>query len=166
MSEPRDADGKNARDTAGIIAPPPLLTLALILAGFGAERFWPLPLPGHGPATLRLVASVAILLLACGIFVAAVRQLRGHHTTPNPYHPTTTVVSSGVYRLSRNPIYVAMMLLVLALALGAGTAWLFGSLVILFSLLHFGVVLREERYLSAKFGAAYDDYRVRVRRWL
>lgn len=152
-------------DTARIIAPPPLLALLCILAGFGAEHFSHLPL-FDGLASARIFASVAMLVFAGITFLAAVRQLHSHDTTPNPYRPTSTVVSSGVYRFSRNPIYVAMLLIVLALALGANSAWLLVAAVVLFVLLRFGVVQREERYLSAKFGAAYDDYRAGVRRWL
>jgi protein-S-isoprenylcysteine O-methyltransferase Ste14 len=76
------------------------------------------------------------------------------------------VVDSGVYRFSRNPIYVGFLLVLVALAVGANMGWMLVMLPILFVLLHFGVVRREERYLSAKFGAGYDDYRARVRRWI
>ena len=155
----------DATDTAGIIAPPPLLTLLCILAGLAAEHFVRLPLV-RGLETPRFVASAAILVAALSLFVAAVLQFRRHHTTPNPYRPSSTVVSSGVYGFSRNPIYVAFMLVVLAIAVGANMGWLLVALAVLFLLLHFGVVTREERYLAAKFGSSYAEYRARVRRWL
>jgi protein-S-isoprenylcysteine O-methyltransferase Ste14 len=152
-------------DTAGVIAPPPLLAAMCVLAGLAAERFVRLPLV-RGLDTLRFVASAALLLAALFLFLAAVRQFRRHHTTPNPYQPSSAIVASGVYRFSRNPIYVAFMLVVLATAVGTNTAWLLVALVVLFLLLHFGVVRREERYLAAKFGSSYAEYRSHVRRWL
>ena len=152
-------------DTPGIIAPPPLLTLLCILAALGAEHFVPLPL-AEGHATLRRLAGGAIFVAACLVLLDALRQLRRHRTTPNPYRPSSAVVSSGIYGVSRNPIYVAFMLVVLALAAAANTAWMLAALAVLFLLLEFGVVRREERYLAAKFGQEYDDYRARVRRWL
>jgi protein-S-isoprenylcysteine O-methyltransferase Ste14 len=152
-------------DTAGIIAPPPLLTLLCILAGLAAEHVVRLPLV-RGLDMLRFAASAAMLLAALFLFVAAVRQFQRHHTTPNPYRPSSAIVSSGVYGFSRNPIYVAFMLVVLAVAVGANLGWLLVALVVLFLLLHFGVVRREERYLAAKFGSSYAEYRTRVRRWL
>ncbi|HEV8630007.1 MAG TPA: isoprenylcysteine carboxylmethyltransferase family protein [Thermoanaerobaculia bacterium] len=152
-------------DTAGILAPPPLLTVACVLAGFVAERFVSLPLAPWSTG-VRVGISVAILLAAGVLFLAAVRQLHRHATTPNPYQPSTAVVSSGVYRFTRNPIYVAFMAVVLGLAVAGNSVWLLVALAVLFALLHFGVVKREERYLAAKFGPAYDTYRARVRRWL
>jgi protein-S-isoprenylcysteine O-methyltransferase Ste14 len=151
-------------DRPGIIAPPLLLAVLCILAGFGAEHFVRLPLV-EGHATMRRAAGVAIFAAACLVLLDALRQLRRHRTTPNPYRPSSAVVSSGVYGLSRNPIYVAFLLVVLASAIGANTGWMLIALVVLFLLLEFGVVRREERYLAAKFGREYDDYRARVRRW-
>jgi protein-S-isoprenylcysteine O-methyltransferase Ste14 len=152
-------------DTAGIIAPPPLLTLLCVLAGFALERGMHLPLV-HGHRTPRMALGVAIFVAACALTVVAVMQFRRHGTDPNPYRPSSVVVDSGVYRFTRNPIYVGFMLVVVAFAVGANTRWMLVMLPILFALLHFGVVRREERYLSARFGASYDDYRARVRRWL
>ena len=152
-------------DRPGIIAPPVLLTALCILAALGAEHFVHLPLVA-GHATVRLAAAAAIFAAACLVLLDALRQMRRHRTTPNPYKPSSAVVSSGIYGLSRNPIYVAFLLFVLAAAVGANTGWMLVALVALFLLLEFGVVRREERYLAAKFGRAYDDYRARVRRWL
>ncbi len=152
-------------DLPGVVAPPPLLLFVAVVAGFVADHFLPLPIVGD-QRTWRLAASVALLLLATAVFLAAVRELHGHHTTPNPYQPSTTVVSSSVYRLSRNPIYLAFLGVALAVAIAADSWWLLAATAALFLVLDLGVVRREERYLAARFGAAYDAYRRRVRRWL
>ena len=153
------------RDHAPIIAPPPLLMALCIGAGFAARHFKRLPLfPENHP--LRQPLYIALLAIAGMIFVAAVGQFIRHKTHPSPYKPTAAVVVGGVYRFTRNPIYIAFLLIVLALAVVANSAWFFMSAVALFVLLHFGVVKPEEHYLSTKFGSTYDDYRRRVRRWL
>jgi protein-S-isoprenylcysteine O-methyltransferase Ste14 len=153
------------RDRASIVAPPPLLTAICIGAGFIANHFKPLPLfPGIG--WYRLPFAVALLMLAGAIIASAIRQFRKHHEHPSPYKPTDTIVASGIYRFTRNPIYLGFLLVVLAVAIGANSGWLLISCAALFVILLFGVVKPEERYLSAKFGDGYAEYRRRVRRWL
>lgn len=151
-------------DRPGILAPPPLLTLAAILLAWGANRILPLTAGPRG--ALRNVAALAVLATAVALLAAALRALRRHRTTPNPYRATTAIVASGIYAHSRNPIYLAFLLIVVAAGLAASSWWYLAALVLLFVALRFGVVAREERYLSGKFGAAYDAYRRDVRRWL
>jgi len=154
-----------ALDRPGIIAPPPLLALGCLAIGLVVDRFVPLPIAGSG-AAVRVGIAIALLIAAAALFLAAVRQFRKHDTTPNPYQPSSAIVSSGVFGFTRNPIYVAFMLVVLSAGVGFNTLWPILGLVPLALVLHFGVVRREERYLSRKFGNAYDDYRRRVRRWI
>jgi protein-S-isoprenylcysteine O-methyltransferase Ste14 len=153
------------KDRPAIIAPPPLLGLACIAAGFIAARFKPLPF-FPGLASVRIAIAIVLFLVPVAIIVVARRELINHKEHPNPYKPTSAIVSSGIYGFSRNPIYIAFLIAVLATAIAANNAWLFLSIVLLFVLLQFGVVRAEERYLSGKFGTEYDEYRRRVRRWL
>jgi len=155
-----------AADRPGILAPPPLLTLAAIGIGVLLEHLRPLPfLPGSW-VWLRVGGAVLFAAIGASLLFAAVTQMHRHHTTPNPYQPSTAVVATGVYAHTRNPIYVGFLLVVLAVAMGTGSSWLLLAAGALLVTLHLGVVRREERYLARKFGAAYDDYRRRVRRWL
>ena len=152
-------------DRAIIIAPPPLLVVLCIAAGFGAQYFKRVPLfsvvpPFHQPLYLGLFA-VAVLIL-----FAAIRGMIRHQTHPSPYKPTAALVVEGVYRFTRNPIYVGFLLIVVGLAVAVNNAWLLLAALALFVLLHFGVVKREETYLSGKFGSAYSEYCKRVRRWI
>ena len=119
-------------------------------------------LPGH--------VVLAVLLAAVGlvICVAGVVQFRRAKTTVNPLTPetTTAMVTSGIYRFSRNPMYLGFLL--------ALTGWaVFLSHVLVFVFLPLFVVymnrfqiIREERALAAKFGRHFTDYRGSVRRWL
>lgn len=152
-------------DRARIIAPPPLIGLICIIAGFIAEHFKPLPLlAGH--RTVEVTTGVALFVLAVAIVFAAWRQFTAHGTHPSPYRPVEALVVDGIYGFSRNPIYVAFLLVVLAFACWTNSIWFVLAAVVALVLLHFGVIKREEDYLSRKFPGAYDDYRRRVRRWI
>jgi protein-S-isoprenylcysteine O-methyltransferase Ste14 len=153
------------RDRAAVIAPPPLLMALCIAAGFAARHFKGLPLFPEDQSFRRYL-YIGLFTLAGIILFAAIRELIRHKTHPSPYKPTAAVVVGGIYSFTRNPIYIAFLFVVVAFAVAANSAWFLVSGVALFVLLHFGVVKREERYLSAKFGSTYDDYRRHVRRWL
>jgi protein-S-isoprenylcysteine O-methyltransferase Ste14 len=79
--------------------------------------------------------------------------------------PTTAIVEEGPYRFSRNPIYVAMFVALIGLAIALNTLWLLVMLVPFALVIRYGVVAREEKYLDRKFGDFYRSYRSRVRRW-
>jgi protein-S-isoprenylcysteine O-methyltransferase Ste14 len=152
------------RRTAGVIAPPPLLPLAVIVL---AELLrWLVPLPIVGTDPWRRVVGGALLVCALIFAGAAVLTLRRARTPVEPWKPTRAIVERGPYAVSRNPIYVAFLGVQLAYAWGRGNAW--GMLLLPLSalLLHWGVITREERYLRERFGAPYEAYRQRVRRWL
>ena len=153
-------------DRAAVIAPPPLLMLLCIAAGAIVDHFKPFPIIRNFDLVPRIAICAAILLVAAGLVFTAIRQFVTHQEHPSPYQPTNAIVSSGVYRFTRNPIYVGFMVVVIAAAIGFNSWWVLLSIVPLFLLLQFGVVLREEKYLSTKFGAGYDDYRRTVRRWI
>jgi protein-S-isoprenylcysteine O-methyltransferase Ste14 len=89
-----------------------------------------------------------------------------HRTALLPGGATTTLIASGPFTRSRNPLYVGLLVLSAGLALLAGSLWALVALPVEWGLLRWGAVLPEERYLAAKFGAEYADYTRRVRRWL
>jgi protein-S-isoprenylcysteine O-methyltransferase Ste14 len=152
-------------DRAQIIAPPPLLGAACIALGFMAHHFKRLPLFA-GARAIQIAIGVGLFVFAGTIIFLARQQFLAHGTHPNPYRPTAAIVSSGVYRFSRNPIYIAFLLIVLGFAFCANSMWFLLSAGILFVLLHLGVIKREERYLSHRFGETYQAYCRRVRRWI
>ena len=89
-----------------------------------------------------------------------------HETGLLPGDATTSMIESGPYRLSRNPLYVGLLALYLAIALLASSFWalvLFPTAVVL---VLWGAILPEEQFLQERFGEPYDDYRAKVRRWL
>src|SRR3954447_24014110 len=83
-----------------------------------------------------------------------------------PGGPTTTVIESGAFKRSRNPLYLGLLVGSAGLSLVAASMWALIGLPVEWALLAWGAVLPEERYLAAKFGDSYVDYTRRVRRWL
>jgi protein-S-isoprenylcysteine O-methyltransferase Ste14 len=146
-----------------IFIPPPLYYVAGFGAGMLLHGVAPLPIGGR-PATA--IAGAVIGGLGLALTAGGVRGVIRHRTTIVPHHPVATLVTSGAYRWSRNPMYTGLAIAFLGGALLAGSWWpvLLSPFVILAVT---GLVIRpEERYLAGRFGAAYADYRSRVRRWL
>ena len=153
----------SAADSPGVIAPPPLLYLAALGLVLGLRWRWPMPIAAIS-AVLWPAIVVCGLSLAFGIWGR--RTLLAAGTAIDPTQPTTALVTQGPYRHSRNPVYVALTALFVGITLAADTWWGVAALLPLVVVMHYGVVLREERYLERKFGDAYRDYRVRVRRYV
>jgi protein-S-isoprenylcysteine O-methyltransferase Ste14 len=152
-----------SRETAGVVAPPPLILLGAIVVATALKRLWPLPLVAAGGPK---AAGVVVAAVGLGLELAAIREMRRAGTDVQPWRPTKALVTGGPYRWSRNPIYVGLLVLQLGLALLLNDAWVAIMIAPVALVLHFGVVLREERYLSARLGADYVRYRDSVRRWL
>jgi len=87
-------------------------------------------------------------------------------TNIDPSLPTTALVTSGPFRFSRNPLYLALMLVYFGLSMIVNTGWGAPVLIPLLTIMHWGVILREERYLEKKLGESYRQYRSKVRRYL
>ncbi|MDP6706281.1 MAG: isoprenylcysteine carboxylmethyltransferase family protein [Alphaproteobacteria bacterium] len=150
------------KDTAGVIAPPPLIYLAFILAGIGLDWLWPAPLV---PGWLRWPLGGVLIGLGLAIAVAAMLRFRSAGTDVRPHKPSTAVVTDGLYRFTRNPMYVALAIGQAAIAVAADSLWVLAGLAPALAVVRYGVIAREERYLEAKFGREYLDYKARVRRW-
>ena len=135
-----------------------------MIAGFGLNRLFPLPfVPPSLPRAL-----IGLVLFLAGIFLAAwsVRTFRKAHTNVLTSQSASTIVATGPYGFSRNPIYVGMFLGLGGFAIAFNTLWFVVVLVAMVFVIRFGVIAREEIYLESKFGARYVDYKTRVRRWL
>jgi protein-S-isoprenylcysteine O-methyltransferase Ste14 len=148
-------------DTPGVIAPPPLLYAGALAAALVVHWVWPLRILD----TMTPWLGLAVLALGLAIAIAGRRAMRAAATNVNPYRPSTAIVSSGPFRFTRNPLYVGLTLLYVGLTLAFNTWWGLILLPAILVVMHFGVVLREERYLEMKFGERYRQYRSTVRRY-
>jgi protein-S-isoprenylcysteine O-methyltransferase Ste14 len=157
---------QTTRDNAGVIAPPPLISLAALLIGLGLDRLAPIGLiDAVLPLTARVVLAVLIGAAAIWIAVRGITAFRWQGTPVDPGQPVAALVTSGIFASTRNPLYQCQGLLLLALAIGFASDWAVLSVVPWAMAIHTGVVLREERYLEQKFGEDYRHYKARVPRY-
>jgi len=150
-------------DRPGVPIAPPLLFVLPILASLALE--WLVPTTFVHDAfrwTLGALIVVAGIALNVGGFVTQKRA----GTDPIPFNPTTRIVAHGVYRFSRNPMYLGFALCTFGLAILVDSAWMLLAVPIGLVLVDRTVITREERYLERKFGDEYLNYKRRIRRWL
>ena len=151
------------RDNAGVIAPPPLIYVAALLLSLFLQNRVPLPLV---PSRAKNWLGTPLIAGSLAIGFSAFSRMRGAGTNLNPTQPTTTLITTGPFRFSRNPIYLSFVLLYAGLAVLFNTLWAILLLPVVLQLMNWGVIEREEAYLERKFGAQYRTYTQRVRRWL
>ena len=145
--------------------PPPIVAL---LIGVGMWIGSRLGSALEIPLAVRAAAFIALGLLGGATAIAGNIEFRRAKTTINPFRPqnATVLVTSGVYRFTRNPMYLGLMFVVLGWAVFLGSPWgLAGPVVFVLYISRFQIE-PEEKILSAKFGPAYSEYMSRVRRWL
>jgi protein-S-isoprenylcysteine O-methyltransferase Ste14 len=152
-----------APDTAGVVAPPPLIFTVAFVVGWLLGRVFPWPIL---PAAIAFWAGFVPALASLALAVAAFREMHRARTAVSPYTPTTALVRTGPFALSRNPLYVSLILLSLGLALMVDTMWCVLMLLPVLVVLRRGVVAREEAYLERCFGEDYRLYCATTRRWL
>ena len=150
---------------AGVIAPPPLifgipLIVGLVIhgqdLGLDVTQDW----PG------RAIGGAILTIFGAALIMLAILRFRAAGTPPEPWEETTAFVREGVYRLTRNPMYLGMASIYAGITIIAGCFVLLALFVPVIITIHRGVILREEQYLSRKFGAAYDEYCRSTRRWV
>ncbi len=146
-----------------VVGFPPLI-FACVAATSGLLGWW-VSAPLASPA-VRWPIGIVLALAAGGLVTAAERAMHAAGTNIRPSQPALAIVRNGPFRFTRNPMYLSLCLLQCALGFFMNNAITLAFVVVLGSLLHFGVVLREERYLEAKFGEPYRELKRSVRRWI
>jgi protein-S-isoprenylcysteine O-methyltransferase Ste14 len=153
----------NAQDTAGVVAPPPLIYLAGLIAGFALEAL----LPGVDlPAWLEWGVGALLVVAGLGLLVTFNASFSRKGTAVEPWKPTTAIVTTGPYRFTRNPAYLGMALTYVGIAVLSSAVWVLVPLPVVIAVIDRGVIAREERYLERKFGEEYLAYKRTVRRWV
>lgn len=154
---------KPANDSPGVIAFPPVIFLVTVGIGVSAHFLCPVPLSPHTPWRIM---GAALAVTAGTIALSARAQMKRAGTNIRPSLPATAIVTGGPYRFTRNPMYLALCTVNLAIGLLLCDLIPVLLTLALAAVLQTGVIVREERYLEAKFGEVYSSYRRRVRRWL
>lgn len=151
------------RDNPNVVAPPPLVFLSGLIVGAILAWLFPSPIL---PKSVSTVAGVLFALVGIFFIVLPIAQMRRARTNVEPWKPTTAIVDDGVYALSRNPIYLGMTLIYLGASFSFNSFWFLPPLALVLFVVHNGVIVREEKYLTRKFGDEYLNYKRRVRRWI
>ena len=150
-------------DNPGVIAFPPLIWLVNAVISVLVHLFVQIPIMRYG---ICLVGGIVFIILAPAMALSAFRTMKSAGTNVHPSEPALTIVRGGPFRFTRNPLYLALCLLQVALGFFLND-WITVLFVVTLTLIfHYGVVLREERYLTAKFGEPYLQYKREVRRWI
>ena len=144
---------------------PALHFLVLLIAGASVQKAVPRSL-GVPSFEVGIAIGGGLLLIAASLAVAGLAQLRIHRTTVEPGGRPTALVTAGVFSVSRNPLYVALLLVHGAIAVMADSPWLVASAALLWLVLDRLIVPAEERTLEGAFGEPYRAYQTHVRRWL
>lgn len=161
VSETDNSQAMKGGPNPGLLRPP-VIFLVSILLGIALDRAWPLPfIP-------RKVGMLGPLFAACAVvlFLFSYWEFRRAGTSVRGSTRSNTIVRTGPYRFSRNPIYLAFILLVLGLSVWLNSLWLLAMLVPAVGVIAIVVIPREERFLERNFHDQYLSYKARVRRWL
>ena len=163
LTKPKIMESKN--DNPGIYVPPPLLYAATFLAAVLIQRLLPLNKDFFYTIASKLIGSVIILISLFFTF-PALRQFFKTKNTLVTLKPANSLQTTGIYSVSRNPMYVSLLLLYIGLSFIIGNWWNLLLLPVLILVVQGYVINREEKYLDRRFGQQYFDYKAKVRRWL
>ena len=154
-----------SRDTPDVIIFPPLIPLSVLIVGVILNAFMPLGLLVHVPFLGRIVVGAIAFIAGVGMVIGATRIFRRIGTNARPSQPTLALATSGVFTWTRNPMYVGGSLALLGIAIGFALDWVLLLVVVSLPLVHYRIILREERYLERKFGNEYRRYKTKIPRY-
>lgn len=148
-------------DSPQVRIPPPLIALVFVLIGYGLHALFPLKIS----IDLKFYGYI---LIATGLLMitSSAVLFRKSRTKLEPWKTTSAIVTTGVYRFTRNPIYLSFVFIASGISLLVGTFWILIMQIPSMLVITFYVIRKEEIYLREKFGLLYTSYADRVRRWL
>lgn len=150
------------QDSAQVAIPPPLMLLSCVLLGVGLHWIYPLPFVGN---PVRWIAAAFLICTGIGTILYCAWKFKKTGTNIEPWKKTSRIITSGVYRFTRNPIYLSFLVVGTGVAFAVNSAWIIAMMLpLVFLLTHF-VIAKEERYLEQSFGSEYLAYKKKVRRW-
>ncbi len=142
---------------------PAAIQLSSVLAGLMLHSMWPAEIPMA--ANLAWIAVPMLMGTAVAIFALSFREFAKAKTSIRPDRGACALIRTGPFRYSRNPLYVAISLLIVGIGVWVNSLWVLVVPIPLLLVMSRAVIAREERYLEHKFGQEYLDYRASVRRW-
>ncbi len=153
----------NPADNAGVRLPPPFIYLGFLVMGLWYDSPW---FEGRMTENTMLLGGGLLFAIGLALLLISARGQKKVATNIEPWKPTTAIVSTGIYGYSRNPMYLGMIFAYAGLTIGGASPAALVALVPCVVVIRVYVIAREERYLEAKFGTLYTDYKKQVRRWI
>jgi protein-S-isoprenylcysteine O-methyltransferase Ste14 len=136
------------------------------LAAIALQWAVPLSFPRWLRVPGRILGGAVLIIVGVALVVLARREFAEHGQPTDPGLPTSQVVTTGVFSISRNPLYLGVVCSLIGIALAADLPWLFVLLVPALVACHYILIAPEERYLAAKFGEEFRMYAASVHRWI
>jgi protein-S-isoprenylcysteine O-methyltransferase Ste14 len=155
----------NDQDAAAVRFPPPFVYVIAIVTGIGLHAF-AAPLELGLPLAARLGAAGVLAAAGLALLAAAAGHFKRSGQDPKPWKVTPEIISTGIYGITRNPMYVSMGLLQFSIGVGLANGWVVVFVPVVLGIVYAIAVRHEEAYLEAKFGDAYRQYKSSVRRWI
>ena len=150
-------------DRANVIASPTMIFAGVLVLGFGLDMIWP---AAFLPEGWEFPLGLIVIFAAVNIKLFAAREMVRVRTNLNIRKPANDIATAGLYSMSRNPLYIGMILLNFGIGCIVNSLWIFLLSAVLAATLQKGVIEPEEAYLEQKFGEKYRRYKARVRRWI
>ena len=155
-----DSAHKSGWEIAEVVFGVPLL-VSIVL-----QFVVPFSLPQGILKQILLALGIVLIIAGIAIIVLARREFARYGQPTDPGKPTRKIVKTGVFAISRNPLYLGCVIVILGLALALNMLWALVTLLLSIILCHYVLIIPEERYLAAKFGDEYGKYVLSVHRWI
>ena len=126
----------------------------------------PFSLPRGILRQVIIFIGIVLIIIGIGLIVLARREFAHFGQPTDPGYPTSKILQTGVFAISRNPLYLASVIVFFGIALTLNILWAIVTLLALIVLCYYILIIPEEKYLAAKFGNEYKDYVASVHRWL
>jgi len=155
----------NTKDSPGVYVPPPLVYIGMFLISLLLQKLLPIDKSFFRTTIAAIIGVVCIVIGLC-FNVPALRQFAKTKNTLITIKPANSLQTTGIYSITRNPMYLSLLLVYMGLALLIGNWWTLLLLPILIVVITHFIIKLEERYLERAFGKTYLDYKAQVRRWI
>jgi len=156
---------KNKIDHPGVYLPPPLFYVLIFLSSILLQNQFPFSIALF-ETTLFLILGVVFISIGIIMLLPALIKFFKTKNTLIPNKPANSLQTSGIYSISRNPMYLGLLSLYIGIAFFKGNYWTFMLIPIVIFVVTYFVILKEEKYLDRAFGVDYNAYRQKVRRWI
>jgi len=155
----------NTRKHPGVYIPPPLIYMAFFVLSFLPQRLYPLDDRALHESVVKAFGTL-LFLICLLLSVSALRRFLLTKNTLVTIRPARSLETSGIYSLTRNPMYLSLVFLYSGLGIFIGNWWTLILLPVLIGVVQLYVINKEEQYLQDAFGQEYQSYKNTVRRWL